>query len=101
MVPYAERTKVIVEHINAQQGDLVKLLRSKDGQMRAWAFDAVKYAEQPAPEVLDLVLAEGQAIAEGIRRADALSTGDPQFSGALSDLCQRSLQNAPLLARIF
>ncbi|MCC7519607.1 MAG: hypothetical protein IT578_10530 [Verrucomicrobiae bacterium] len=87
--PNAERTKVVIEHINAQQGDLARLLRSKDGPMREWAFAAVKYAEQPAPEVKGAVLAEGRDIAEGIRRANALAAEDPQFIDALLDLRTR------------
>ncbi|MSU59900.1 MAG: hypothetical protein EXS35_17325 [Pedosphaera sp.] len=87
--PNAERTKVVIEHINVQQADLAKLLRSKDAQMREHAFRAVDYAEKPAPEVVEAVLAEGRDIAAGIRKFNELPEDDPKFHNVLLDLRTR------------
>ena len=87
--PNAERTRVVIEHINSQQADLAKLLRSADKQMREHAFSAVDYVEKPAPEVVEVVLAEGRDIAEGIRRFNALPENNPKFHDVLLDLRTR------------
>ena len=87
--PNAERTKSVIEHINAQQPELAKLLRSTDEQTREHAFSAVDYVEKPAPEVVEAVLAEGRDFAEGIRTFNKLPENDPKFHDVSFELSTR------------
>lgn len=87
--PNAERTKIVIEHINAQQSELPKLIRGDDDEMRERALEAVKYVEKPAAELAEAVLAEGRDIADGIRAFNALPESDPNFHTAPHDLSSR------------
>lgn len=87
--PNAERTQVVIEHINTQQAELAQLIRSTDETMREYALEATKYPATPAPEVIEAVLAEGRAIADGIRQFNTLPEDDPRFHDVLLDLRTR------------
>lgn len=87
--PNAERTRVVVERINARQAELAQLIRSPDATLREYALEAAKYPPQPAPEVIEAVLAEGRAIADGIRTFNTMPEDDPRFHEVLLDLRTR------------
>jgi hypothetical protein len=77
--PGDERTKVVIQRINEQQVELVKLIRSPNETVREYALRATAYPLKPAPEVLEAVLAEGRDIAAGIRKFNELKADDPKF----------------------
>jgi hypothetical protein len=87
--PNAERTKIVIEHINAQQSELPTLIRGDDEEMREHALEAVKYVEKPASELAEAVLAEGRDIADGIRNFNAPPESDPNFHSVPQDLSSR------------
>ncbi len=87
--PNAERTRVVIEHINAQQSELADLIRSDDATMREHALEAVKYVEAPTQALGDGVLAEGRAISEAIVQLHALAESDPEFAYAPIELSSR------------
>lgn len=87
--PNAERTKVVVEHINAQQLELAALIRGSDDTLREYALRSVMYVEQPATELVEAVLGEGRAIADAIRRFYALPETDADSSGIPMNLSFR------------
>ena len=82
--PNDERTRAVLRAVSERQTELAKLIRSDDDMTRERALAAAKYPEQPVPELIEAVLAEGRDIAEGIRRFnamkdDALDYGDVQI----------------------
>lgn len=87
--PNAERTAVVIQRINERQGELAKLIGSPDERMREHALSSTKYAERPAPEVTEAVLAEGRAIAAGIRTFNELKADDPKFHALPGELRMR------------
>lgn len=87
--PNAERTKVVVQQINAKQAELVALIRGDDDKRREQALRSVAYVEAPLAELTDAVLAEGRAIADGIRAFNSLPETDASFRSTPQRLSSR------------
>lgn len=80
--PTPERTAVVTKAIAERQPELASLIRSTNETAREYALRAVSYATPPAPELVEAVLAEGRAIADGIRQFNALPETDPGYNTA-------------------
>lgn len=87
--PNAERSAIVIEAIGQRQVDLAELIRSTDVTTREYALRAAEYPPEPAPEVVDAVLAEGRAIAEGIRAFKTMKDDDPEFYNVRLELNSR------------
>lgn len=87
--PNAERTAAVVQRINERQCELARLIGSTDERMRERASEAVKYVQNPASEVTEAVIAEGRAIAAGIRNFNELKADDPKLHELLGELRTR------------
>jgi hypothetical protein len=57
--------------------------------MREYAIRAAVYPAAPAPELVEAVLAEGRAIADGIRTFNGMKEDDPTYHELLGDLRAR------------
>jgi hypothetical protein len=87
--PNAERTQAVVTQINARQDELAALVQSGDPTERERALAAATYAAQPAPALVEAVLAEGRAIAAGIRACHELTSDPAKLARAAVDLSGR------------
>ncbi len=79
----------VAEVVAGRQGDLATLIGSSDEAVREKALLATQYLGSPTPEVSEAVLAEGRAIAEGIRESNSMKNTDPEFYQKLNDLRSR------------
>jgi hypothetical protein len=77
--PNDERTRAVLRAISGRQTELATLFRSDDDMTRERALAAAKYPEQPVPELIEAVLAEGRDIAGGIRRFNAMKDDAPDY----------------------
>jgi hypothetical protein len=87
--PTPERTAVVVKAVAERQPELATLVLSRNEAVREYALRAVTYATQPAPELVEAVLAEGRAIADCVRRFNELPETDPNYNTPLRDLSSR------------
>ncbi|MEO8068283.1 MAG: hypothetical protein ABI599_11375 [Flavobacteriales bacterium] len=87
--PNDERSAIVIKAINERQVELAELIRSTEATTREYALRAAEYPEQPAPEVVEAVLAEGHAIAVGIRAFNTLTRDDASFYQVRQDLNTR------------
>jgi hypothetical protein len=68
----SERVNAVLKIVAGRQAELAKLIRSPDGTVRKHALDTTRNLPGSTPEVVEAVLDEGRAIAEGIRRFNAM-----------------------------
>ena len=88
-VPTPESTARVTTAIGERQVELAELVRSADPKMREYAIRAAVYPAAPAPELVEAVLAEGRAIADGIRTFNGMKEDDPTYHELLGDLRAR------------
>lgn len=84
-----ERNNAVAEIAAKRQGDLAKLIASSDETVRKKALLATQYLSAPSQEIGAAVLAEGKAIAEGLRESNSMEDADPDLYKTLNDLRSR------------
>jgi len=84
-----ERNMAVAEVVAGRQSELATLIGSSDEAVREKALLATQYLATPTTEVSEAVLAEGRAIAEGIRESNSMKDTDPEFSQKMNDLNSR------------
>lgn len=77
--PTPESTARVTAAIEERQVELAELIRSTNATTREYALRAAEYPQEPAPKVVEAVLAEGHAIADGIRAFNTMTRDDTTF----------------------
>ena len=74
-----DRTKAIMQVVEARPGELAEAIRSPDEELRNHALWAVTILSKVDPAVSEAVQAEGRIVAESLRRFNEMSATDTQF----------------------
>jgi hypothetical protein len=74
-----ERSRALMQQVAGHQAELARLIGSTNSAVRESALSAVMQLTNVAPEVSEAVLAEGCAVAEGIRQFNDMDAGAPDF----------------------
>jgi hypothetical protein len=74
-----ERLNAIMKVVEERSSELARLIGSSDEALRESALEAVPRLATVKAEIRDAILAEGRAIAEGIRAFNQMKSDHPQF----------------------
>jgi hypothetical protein len=74
-----QRLTAIATVAHQRPAELAQLIRSPDSRLREPALSAVEWFTQVPPEVSEAVLAEGRAVATGVRRFNEMKTDETGF----------------------